>query len=268
MEKPNPSVIRSESVPPPLSRMLLSIDGQPCPFGCTYCFANFSQYVAPRTLGEIEAQPTLAESVDVLYPACDVDLLARPDLDDVLRRVARFGKSVSISTKASVGTRALRSLQWLQGELAVQGSVLKVSVSVSTKFRFLEVEPRTPGYESRVRSLRALKDAGIPNSLVFRPLLADVSDREYEEILRDCEGLTSRLLVGDEWLDSGPKARSAAGIDARPLLSLRVVNWAAEEPTWTQRAIPGRVEHLKSYAGRFGFSLFESDLDLMRDVLD
>ncbi|GAA4065110.1 hypothetical protein GCM10023065_15970 [Microbacterium laevaniformans] len=250
-----------------LTRLMLAIDGEPCRFGCTYCFAQFAQYEQPRTLSELQAEPTLARDVDVIYPACDTDLFARSDFEEILQTVAKFGKSISISTKASIGRRAVAALQATTVQLEKSGAVLKVGVSVSTKYSVAEIEPRTPGYRSRVRSLAQLKSAGIANSLVFRPLLADVSDREYEEIMRDCEGLTERILLGDEWLDAGDRFRVARGADATPVISVRSVGWARSNPDWAQRYIPGRAQSLQSYGESLGFRVFDSDASLMGDVI-
>lgn len=250
-----------------MNRLMLAIDGEPCRFGCTYCFAQFAQYEQPRTLAELERDPELAREVDVIYPACDTDLFARADFEEILEQVVRFGRSISISTKAAIGRRAVAALQKSSSELQRSGAIIKVGISISTKHRVAEIEPRTPGYTARVRSLARLQAAGIANSLVFRPLLADVSDREYEEILRDCDGLTERVLLGDEWLDAGDRFRIARGADANPVISIRNVNWARSNPDWAQRHIPGRAESLQQYAEALGYRVFDSDALLMEDVI-
>lgn len=255
------------AVKTPLNRLMLAIDGEPCRFGCTYCFAQFAQYEQPRTLREIEARPELVDHIDVIYPACDTDLFARRDYEDVLERVTNLRKSISISTKASVGRRAISALQTASNALSRFGAVIKVGVSISTKYSIPEIEPRTPGYRSRVSSLARLRDAGLPNSLVLRPLLADVSDREYEEVLHDCAGVTERVLLGDEWLDAGDRFRASRGADASPVVLSGTVNWARNQPEWLQRRIPGRAEGLQAYGSALGFKVFDSDARLMGDVL-
>lgn len=251
----------------PLKRMLMSIDDQVCPFGCTYCFAQFEQYVPPATLADAEADPGRCANVDVLYPACDSDLFARKDFGDILHRVGVFGKSVSVSTKAQIGNRAIYALRALQQTLAPSGAVVKVGISISTKYSGPRVEPSTPGYDARLRSLARLREENIPSALVLRPLLAEIPDQEYEEILSDCSGLTNRVLVGDEWLDQSmrsPRARIAASIST---VSKAPVDWIPTRPEWSRRSMPGRVENLRQVSSRLGLELFESDLDIMNDVL-
>lgn len=252
----------------PLTRMLMSIDDQACPFGCTYCFAQFEQYVPPSTLIDIEAEPARCANVDILYPACDSDLFARKDFEEILHRVGAFGKSVSVSTKAQVGDRAVSALRTLQRTLSSSGAVVKVGISISTKYSVSEIEPSTPGYDARIRSLARLRDENIPSALVLRPLLAEISDLEYEEILDDCSGLTRRVLVGDEWLDQSAKSPRAGILDRVSSVSIARVNWISSRPEWSQRSMPGRVADLRQAAARLGLKLFESDLEIMSDVLN
>lgn len=256
-----------ELEPASLSRLMLSIDATPCRFACTYCFAGFSQYARPMTLEELEAQPSRADDFDILYPACDTDLFARSDYESILDRVVRFGKSISISTKAVMNRRALRALTPIAEELSRKSAAVKVGVSLSTKYGVPQIEPRTPPYQMRLRSLMALKDAGIPNALILRPLLADISDDEYREILIDTAGLTTRVLLGDEWLDEGDGYRAMGRTVELPVVQARRVNWAPGIPVWHQRSILGREERLVDMGVELGFRMFRSDLDLMRDVL-
>lgn len=250
-----------------LTRIMLAIDGQPCRFGCTYCFAQFSQYEPPMTLNDVLRKPELVHPFDVIYPACDTDLFARNDFEYILEKIVEFGKSISISTKANINNRAIKALISAASELRKVGAVVKVGISISTKHRIPEIEPRTPGYRSRIRSLSRLNQEGIISSLVLRPLLADISNREYEEILRDCHGSTKHVLIGDEWLDASDHFRAARGADANFVISVGTVNWARNNPTWRQRSIPGRRRILEDYGRPLGYRFFDSDLALMEDII-
>lgn len=250
-----------------LTRLLLSIDDQACPFGCTYCFAQFGQYIPPATLAEVEADPGQYSQIDIIYPACDSDLFARNDFEDILQRVGEFKKSVSISTKAQVGRRAIATLRSLQNSLRPHGAVVKIGISISTKHAASVIEPHTPGYEARLRSLSRLRDEGIPSALVLKPMLSDVPDTEYREILSDCVGLTNRVLVGDEWLDQGEKYRRPRIFEKKSSVSQATVNWLPSHPQWSQRSMPGRISNLRKVAEELELKLFESDLHLMHDVL-
>ncbi|MEX2197075.1 MAG: radical SAM protein [Thermoleophilaceae bacterium] len=253
-----------------LRRLMLTIDSQPCPFGCRYCFARFSQYEGGVTLSTVEASPDLLTDIDVIYPACDVDLFVRKDAVGVLTRVARLGASISVSTKARLRPDVLGDLACLSKELASRGQVLKVGVSLTTKHRVREIEPRTPTYETRIAGLTALSSAGIPSALVLRPLLADIPDAEYEEIVSEASGATSSVLVGEEYLDSDKSQRRH--LIAEPASGSRTkareVRWLRERPVWPVRETAERVDRLRRFALRAGMRVFESDIDLMTDLIE
>ena len=263
--EPGAIIANVHTEPPMLSRVLLTIDGRPCPFGCRYCFTRFSQYEAPLTLAAVEADPSLLGDAAVLYPACDVDLFARRDALEVVERTARLGRSISISTKARIRPSVVEALGAVSARLAGEGRVLKVAVSISAKARAAEIEPHTPAYRFRLATLAALASAGVPTALVLRPLLPDVPIGEYEEILEDARGLATAVLVGDEYVDRDPeRRRPIAGDDP---LATRAVNWAAGRPTWPVRDQAARAEHLTQAARTLGLRVYASDLELMGALL-
>lgn len=243
---------------------MLTIDDQPCPFGCTYCFRDFSQYRAPLTLLDVEADSRLLERVEVVYPACDVDLFARSDAIDVLQRVAKLGVSISVSTKASLSARRVDEVRPIAEALATKGALLKISVSITTKHAVSKFEPRVPSYEARVQTLRNLARAGIASALVMRPLLVDVPRGEYQEILKEAGPITGAALIGDEWLDANEDKRRLG--DAPSKESVRRVGWMDGNPMWPVRRSPDTVLALRAAARESNVALFESDLELMRHL--
>jgi hypothetical protein len=246
-----------------LRRLLLQLDSQPCPFGCTYCFASFEQYERPdHTLADVEISPELLDGIDVIYPACDTEFFARADWRVVLERSALLGRSISISTKAGLSAPVVNAVAEVSQRLANAGRVLKIGVSVATKSLVAELEPRTPSYAARLKTAERLAAAGIPTALVLRPLLPEIPLAEYEEVMEDFGHVTPIVLVGDEWL----------GRDARPTISAisgeirvarKAVNWLAEAPLWRQRSIDGRVAHLRGIGAQRGLSVVQTDLDVM-----
>lgn len=251
-------------------RLLLSLDSEPCPFGCSYCFADFSQYSAGPTLDELEANPRLLEGVQVIYPACDADLFVRRDAADVLVRTAALGRSISISTKARVRPSQIQLLQQLDRELRDLGHLLKVGVSFSNRSRVAEIEPRTPTYERRLETLSRLQDADIPTIAVIRPLLADIDDAEYEALIADVAPFVSGVLMGDEYLDAQEGRRRVA---ARPIATgptgvrSRSVNWLAAPAFWPVRETPGRIDRLSAYVSSLGLTPYTSDLQAMESLI-
>lgn len=254
----------------PISRLLLEVDGRPCSFGCSYCFANFSQYERPLWLSELEANLSLAEDIDVIYPACDSDLFARPDAISVLRRVASLGKSISISTKASLSREHAKQVADIASTLSQAGHVLKVGISVSTNSSIQQIEPRTPSYIARLKTVERLRTEGVVTALVLRPLLADVPDEEYLDIIRDFEPFVDSVLLGDEWLDKS-KTNPRRGLDdlavPEAIVRSRIVAWAQGGPIWEERLTLGRIEGLTAAVQSLGMTPYTSDLDLMADLL-
>lgn len=248
------------------SRILVSSSNDSCPFGCTYCFARFSQYRGGTHLDELIASLPNPPHADFLYPDCDGDLFASRDWRTVMDQIPLLPYSVSLSTKARIGAEQLDRSTKLQTQLRTFGRFLKIGVSVSTKHSASEIEPHTPAYDSRMESLRRLHAAGIPNALVLRPLLAEVSDEEYGEILKEARQHTERVLVGDEWLDSlVPRALQRPEAHQLEAKSTSV-GWVPGQPRWTKRQVAGRIDRLRKFAGSLGYLYFESDMALMADL--
>lgn len=249
-----------------MRRLLLTLQKKRCPFGCTYCFASFTQYDRPLTLEEVEEHPAVLKDVDVVYPSCDIDLFALKDPIGVLERVSRLERSVSVSTKAKLSEEVVLCLANVARSIEEMGHVLKIGVSFSTKLLIESIEPRTAPYRDRMENLRLLKTHGIWSCLVLKPILIDVPAEEYCEIVTDASLLTSSVLVGDEYLDAdGEHRRASSAIE--PRLSNRQVAWAARQPTWPVRMAEKHVHAIEACAEDLGMCCFASDLDLMESLI-
>jgi hypothetical protein len=250
-------------------RLLLTLASEPCPFGCTYCFAEFSQYSPGPTLDELEADPRLLDGVQIIYPACDADLFVRRDAAEVLIRTAALRRSISISTKARVRRSHIELLQRLNRELGDFGQLLKVGVSFSNRSRVAEIEPRTPTYERRLETLSRLQHAGIPTIAVIRPLLADIDDGEYEALIADVAPFVLGVLMGDEYLDAQESRRRVPSrIATGPTgVRSRSVNWLASPAVWPVRETLGRITRLSAYAASLGVAAYTSDLQIMDSLI-
>ncbi len=246
-----------------MRRLLLTVAGTKCPFGCSYCFALFKDYAAPAALEVAENTPELLRNIDVLYPACDVDLFALPDALAILWRTARLGRSVSVSTKARLSRRVLRELPSIVGFLRERNCILKIGVSFSTKHRIPEIEPGTAAYNVRIENLRRLRDAGVSSAVVLKPILAELPVDEYVELVEDTSALCGVYLLGDRYLD--PSVSDAAGattVERR----LRVVGWVQGRPTWPVEVATAHLSAIKRAIENKGLQFFESDLDLMKNL--
>lgn len=242
------------------SRLLFTIDRRRCPFGCEYCFASFDDPAILPTLSEIEANPHRASGTDFIYPGCDVEIFARNDWNQVLRRSAALHRSMSLATKAKLTESQIRTLAELAHDYSMCGLFIKLGVSVSTKYALATIEPRTATYEERLDNARRLVGSGVHAALLLRPLLPQVNADEYDEILYDFRPYTDVLLVGELWLSASTSAVDGENCRKHP------VGWLSSEITWIKRHAPELVEHVLTSASAYKYDAFTSDLDLMSHV--
>lgn len=212
---------------------------------------------------DVEADPTMLDGYEIVYPACDVDLFARADAANVLRRCERLGRSISISTKARLDAQIIDVIVCTNEALGRRGHVLKIGISMSTKHRVEEIEPGTADYESRVANLSSLAAANVPRALILRPLLQDVDFFEYQSMLDDCAPYVDAVLFGGEWLDG-----EGASQDERSGVTWQEVTWLHDRPLWPHREDKKLQNRLAEYATGIGLRAFGSDLDLMVSLLD
>lgn len=250
-----------------MRRLLLTVGRKQCPFGCAYCFTDFSQYERPLTVEDVEREPRHLHGVDVLYPACDVDLFALKSWPQILERAVALGPSISLSTKAELDHTAVARLRKAVDLMSSRGRLLKVGVSISTQSRCEELEPHAPAYIQRLQTLNRLSSAGIPTALVLRPLLVDISPSEYESIIEDAAPSISHVLTGPEHLDDNPTHSRHSAQAPHPPPEKRAVHWAVNAPLWTGRTAPVQERAVRLAAAQRGLRVFETDLDLMQDLM-
>lgn len=248
-----------------LRRLLLTIDDLPCPFQCTYCFTRFPQYEGSTRLADLRSDPEMLMGIDVVYPACDTDLFTRADALHILEEVAALGASVSVSTKAIISRARLERLVEMTHEMARDGRVLKIGVSLTSKSRSSILEPNVPSYSSRMSLLETLGELGIATALVLRPLQVDVPIQEYEEILAEAAGVCRYVLFGDEWLpESATQEPAIRGFE----VTSEPVTWLPGTPMWNKQSVAGRESHLADVAHRLGMEGFTSDAHLMARLIE
>lgn len=251
-----------------MNRLLLTVGGKRCSFGCTYCFADFSQYESPPTLDEAVAGQLDLEGVDVVYPACDVDIFAmRKRWAEVLTSSAALGRSLSISTKAVLTGDQIEEISRLAEIHRATGLVLKVSVSASTMHSCDEIEPRAANWEARLNVLRRLAIAGVTSCIVLKPVLPEIPTAEYEEMLNQAAAVTSAVVLGDEYVDDDHRMRRPSQADTSGSLSSRRVRWLNGSPQWLVRECGDRLRYLAEYASSVGLAAHFSDLDFMESAM-
>ena len=116
-------------------RVLVPV-GEPCPFGCKYCYTRggevgLSKINAEKILLQFQnfVNTTPFETIQFGY---DGDPLARPERGiAMLRRLATMGKNVNFSTKASLEVPTLNALEDIQRSMEEDGTILSAFISVS-----------------------------------------------------------------------------------------------------------------------------------------
>ena len=127
-------------------RVLVPV-GEPCPFGCRYCY----------TLGY------------------DGDPFARPERGiSLLTKISAFGKDVNFSTKAVLQEQTLSELRHIYHTMHDAGNVLSALVSLCCWESAAWIEPHTPMPDKRMHTIRRLKEIGIPTFIALRPILFTV----------------------------------------------------------------------------------------------
>lgn len=249
----------SISLPPP-SRIFLSPRGVKCPFGCTYCFTNFSQYKPQQYLedfldGKIGYQPG-----DILYPACDVEFFRMEGWQEILREICTLPIVVSISTKAMLSLDDVHEIKKSSEAANKSGGFLKVGISISTKYSVKELEPRTPLYAHRLASASLLSNAHIPCCLILKPLHYNIPSEEYFEIIRDFSLFTSTILTGDLYLDD----RNKNSIDTNT--KSRKVSWIKHDNTWNYICMEKKISELEQFIKSRQLTCCHSDEEAIQSL--
>jgi DNA repair photolyase len=172
-----------------------------CEHGCIYCFARpthaylglspgldfetriFRKPDAPELLRkELSArhyQPAVIQlgiNTDAYQPIERTEMLTRR----ILEVLAEFEHPVAILTKSALIQRDLDIL----GPMAAKG-LIKTGVSITTLDRALArvMEPRAASPARRLETIRALKSAGVPVSVMSAPIIPGLTCHELESIL-------------------------------------------------------------------------------------
>ncbi|WP_020648328.1 PA0069 family radical SAM protein [Solimonas variicoloris] len=199
VEQARTIIARNDSPDLPFTQSINPYRG--CEHGCIYCYArpthaylNLSPgldfetqlFYKPNAAALLEAELrrpgyrcsmiSLGANTDPYQPV-ERDLRITRSLLEVM---VRFRHPVGIVTK---GTLIERDIDLLQ-DLARDG-LATVAVSITTLKPELKrtLEPRAASGAARLRTLRALSEAGIPTMVLYSPVIPFVNDAELESIL-------------------------------------------------------------------------------------
>jgi len=252
------------------NRVLVPV-GEPCPFGCRYCYTRGGEVGLSRVGVEDILAPfrqfareTPFETIQFGY---DGDPFARPERGiTMLKELAMMGKHVNFSTKALLEGSTLDDLSAIRCCMNAVGTTLSALVSLSCWDSAASVEPHTPSPRERMLTVASLKHIGIPVFIAVRPILPHIADSEYEclvdeGMLAGCEGFILGPLYAD---DRGTFVRfiPPAALAKVPSQACKV-SWSAHAPTWTRYEDTARLQELLLMIERKGGRTFLSSADAM-----
>ena len=253
------------------NRVLVPV-GEPCPFGCRYCYTRGGEVGLARVEAEDIlwclqefAQYTPFETIQFGY---DGDPFARPERGlAMLSQLAAMGKHVNFSTKALLEEPILAELSELRRMMEARGTTLSALVSLSCWESAPVVEPHTPSPAERMRTVANLARSGIPVFIAIRPVLPHLPDAEYERIVVEgvCAG-SQGFIVGPLYADARGQFVRFLPPDALETVPRRTdtVPWSAHAPKWTRYEDPDRLQTLTWMIERLRGRAFVSSADAVR----
>lgn len=253
------------------NRVLVPV-GEPCPFGCRYCYTRggevgLARVEAEDILWHLQefAQYTPFETIQFGY---DGDPFARPERGlAMLSQLAAMGKHVNFSTKALLEGPILAELSELRRMMEARGTTLSALVSLSCWESAPVVEPHTSSPAERMRTVANLTSSGISVFIAIRPVLPHLPDAEYERIV--VEGVragSEGFIVGPLYADARGQFVRFLPPDALETVPRRTgtVPWSAHAPKWTRYEDPDRLQRLTRMIERLRGRAFVSSADVVR----
>ncbi len=254
------------------NRVLVPV-GEPCQFGCRYCYTRGGEVGLSRVAAEdilsrfekfAQETPIPFETIQFGY---DGDPFSRPGRGiAMLQRLATMGKNLNFSTKAFVAGDTLDALDIMCRNMEAMGTTLSALVSLSCWDSAPAVEPHTPSPAERIQTIANLKSIDIPVFISVRPLLPHISDDEVERIAEEgiragCDGFILGPLYGDK---RGQFTRFIPpAVLAQVPSRTGSVSWSAHAPTWTRYEDTGRLQRLLLMIESKGGRTFVSSADAM-----
>ena len=237
----------------------------PCHAGCKYCFAYWKDIY--KSQPSIEAAMPHNDST-IIYPCCDGELFEQNDIIDNIKSVAHKVKNlyVSVSTKRIITCEEIGRLislnEWLKEK---ERGFVKFSVSVTTKSRIDEIEPRAASYNERLLIVEKLKNANILTSLNIKPILPFVSELEYFEILNDFSKYTNHVMLGGLYVNPSSPFYNTY-IDGVFDCVIRKVGWLDNCPEWYYIEDECKTKKIIEHALKLNMQVYKSDVDLINTI--
>ena len=158
-------------------------DEPPCSYGCKYCFAHTKGFcqdadqLKPGSPAEADRQirvtlERLGKWVHCLVSSRFHELFARDEQEGLahVRRLAGYGKSVSLLTKAALSARTVDELN---NRMKEQGNRLAVEVSFVSGRDRPDLEVHAPTVQARIDAARLLAAKDVPVGACISPVLPE-----------------------------------------------------------------------------------------------
>jgi DNA repair photolyase len=250
------------------NRVLVPV-GNPCSFGCRYCYTRGRDTGLPRlNVDDILAdlhQFAAEASFETIQFGYDGDPFAQPERGiAMLNQLTKMHKHLNFSTKAALEGPLLHALSTIRSHMEAANKKLSALVSFSCWDSASTVEPHTPSPRERMLTVTNLKSIGIPVFIAVRPVLPHISDSEYECIAE--EG----IRAGCDGFILGPFYSNAGGQFARFIPSALLVtipskigrvSWSPHAPIWTRYEDASRLQRLLQMSEQKGGRTFLSSAD-------
>lgn len=232
----------------------------PCFANCSYCFAKWKTYNPPQKayfLGD-------PKSTSVVYPCCDSDISQNAKIISDLWSIAKNSKEIffSVSVKRSIDNDVLDLYKELDKYLqAEKKGFVKISISLTTKYRIDELEPNTMSYEERKKLFVHLHSIGFHTAVVFKPILPFIPLDEYREII-DEFSICKFYLLGDLYVNEETDFYKKY-IEGQYGVKSRSVSWLEDRPLWYHVDQEERINLIEAYLKNKHKNVFYSDVDLI-----
>lgn len=254
-------------------RVLVPV-GEPCPFGCKYCYTRTGE-VGPARANPINILQQFREfssthSFEFIQFGYDGEPFAHPERGlMMLQQLAIFDKQISFSTKALIEGQTLNALAAIQNKMLLSQTTLVGLVSLSCWDSAYKIEPHTPTPQERIVTLVNLRQIGLPTFIAVRPILPHIPHQEYEHMVdvalqKGCDGFILGPLYSD---DNGRFVRFIPNDVLKNVpYQKSVVSWSAHAPIWKRYEDERILRRISEAIEERGGRVFLSSVDALRFV--
>lgn len=239
-----------------------------CPLGCIYCFVDNPEFIGLPIIKNtgFEIQFQNSAEIEVIQPACDIELFLVKDWETKLEKIAKFGKSVSISTKSKLTKTIIVTLKRINEMLLQSGNILNIAVSITTFSDYWkDIECNAPSPVERLDSLKRLFDNNLPTSVSIRPLYPFLKDNELKKLVEFTYPFTYGYLSGPLYLTEAMKKYLLLnGMSYK--VEKKNVEWLPNNPLMEFLSNPTLENTLNTLANEKGLLVFENNVEAVNFI--